>query len=102
MHTDFGPHAQTRAAEEVCQQVPPGFAESVSLVYFPQLGYLINVPFSDETLIEGRCEEVGWDFQVGSRLQQWFGRQSAASAHSICRSSIQKAMHTSKVTNAVT
>lgn len=33
-------------------------------MYYPQLGYLISVPFKESMLDQEQCQAVGWEFQV--------------------------------------
>jgi DNA mismatch repair protein MSH5 len=45
-------HGQSTVAREISHTIPPTFAPSLAIVYWPQLGYLIAVP--------ARCEgQVG-------------------------------------------
>ncbi|KAF8158870.1 muts domain V-domain-containing protein [Mycena galopus ATCC 62051] len=38
----------SKVAEQICQTVPPDYASSLNVVYFPQLGFLICVPMLEE------------------------------------------------------
>ncbi|KAJ6605673.1 DNA mismatch repair protein MutS [Mycena sp. CBHHK59/15] len=55
----------SKVAEQMCQSVPPGYASSLNIVYFPQLGFLICVPMLEEWKTpEGIKVIDGWSFQV--------------------------------------
>ncbi|KAJ6559109.1 DNA mismatch repair protein MutS [Mycena vulgaris] len=55
----------SKVAEQVCQTVPPDYASSLNIVYFPQLGFLICVPMLEEWKTpEGIKVIDGWSFQV--------------------------------------
>ncbi|KAI5479415.1 hypothetical protein MNV49_003559 [Pseudohyphozyma bogoriensis] len=51
----------SRIAADISQEVPATFADTLSLVYFPQLGYLIAVPYANDG--NPPPEPEGWDFQ---------------------------------------
>lgn len=54
---------QSNIAREVGATIPRSFTEHLSIVYFPQLGYLNVIPrVSDERLFENVPD--GWNFQV--------------------------------------
>lgn len=55
---------QSRVATDLSCEVPPEFANSLSVVYFPQLGYLINIPFHEGVTDPRMCAQLGWEFQV--------------------------------------
>lgn len=59
---------QSRVASEIGGEIPPGFSPTLSVVYFPQLGYLINIPYSEGVTDPERCESIGWEFQVSRRI----------------------------------
>lgn len=44
--------------------MPPGLAGELSVVYFPQLGYLITIAYEPEVTDAGKYGQFGWDFQV--------------------------------------
>ncbi|KAJ7819398.1 DNA mismatch repair protein MutS [Mycena olivaceomarginata] len=57
----------SKVAEQICQTVPPDYASSLNIVYFPQLGFLICVPMLQEWQgPEGIKVIDGWSFQVPS------------------------------------
>ncbi|CAA7258834.1 unnamed protein product [Cyclocybe aegerita] len=54
-------------AEQIADTVPPDFAASLNVVYFPQLGYLICVPMLEEWRSEAGIQPIeGWSFQFSS------------------------------------
>lgn len=55
---------QTEVADELAQDLPPTLAKELSVVYFPQLGYLIAIAYEPEVTDAGKYAEIGWDFQV--------------------------------------
>ncbi|KAJ7784480.1 DNA mismatch repair protein MutS [Mycena metata] len=57
----------SKVAEQICQTVPPDYASSLNIVYFPQLGFLICVPMLEEWKTpEGIKVIDGWSFQFSS------------------------------------
>jgi DNA mismatch repair protein MSH5 len=71
---------QSTVAEQICERMPDGYASSLNVVYFPQLGrichtlgtninhlsgFLICVPMLDEWRTEAGIQTIdGWSFQV--------------------------------------
>ncbi|KAG8214591.1 DNA mismatch repair protein mutS [Butyriboletus roseoflavus] len=54
----------SKVAEQISQTVPLDYAESLNVVYFPQLGFLITVPMREEWQTEtGIIVLDGWNFQ---------------------------------------
>ncbi|KAF7314371.1 DNA mismatch repair protein 5 [Mycena kentingensis (nom. inval.)] len=63
----------SKVAEKVCQTVPPDYAMSLNVVYFPQLGFLICVPMLDEWRGPGGIQATeGWTFQFSSESHVYF------------------------------
>ncbi|KAF7288536.1 DNA mismatch repair protein 5 [Mycena chlorophos] len=63
----------SKVAEQICQTVPPDYAASLNIVYFPQLGFLICVPMLDEwTGPDGIQVIDGWTFQFSSDSHVYF------------------------------
>ncbi|KAJ7505221.1 muts domain V-domain-containing protein [Mycena galericulata] len=64
----------SKVAEQICQTVPPDYASSLNIVYFPQLGFLICVP-----MLEGSPDGIksleGWCFQFSSESHVYFKSQ---------------------------
>ncbi|KAJ7147040.1 DNA mismatch repair protein MutS [Mycena crocata] len=57
----------SKVAEQICQTVPPDYASSLNIVYFPQLGFLICVPMLEEWKTPEGIQVIdGWSFQVRS------------------------------------
>ena len=50
-------------ATQISAEVPVEFAQSLSVVYFPQLGYLITIPHDGDSG-DPIPEREGWQFQV--------------------------------------
>ncbi|KAF7365135.1 MutS 5 [Mycena venus] len=66
----------SKVAEQICQTVPPDYASSLNIVYFPQLGFLICVPMLDEWKgPEGIQVIDGWSFQFSSESHVYFKSQ---------------------------
>ncbi|KAH7915490.1 DNA mismatch repair protein MutS [Hygrophoropsis aurantiaca] len=54
----------SKVAEQICHTIPPDYAPSLNVVYFPQLGFLICIPMLDEWKTgEGITVLEGWTFQ---------------------------------------
>ncbi|KZP31496.1 hypothetical protein FIBSPDRAFT_907696 [Athelia psychrophila] len=55
----------SKVAEQISSTIPPNFAPSLNVSYFPQLGFLITVPLLDEWKGEEGIQVLdGWTFQV--------------------------------------
>ncbi|GAA5933957.1 hypothetical protein JCM10213_008486 [Rhodosporidiobolus nylandii] len=67
------PSLLSKVADGISSTLPPtlGVAE-LSLVYFPQLGYLITIPYEPEAADAGKYGEVGWDFQFVTEMRAYF------------------------------
>ncbi|KAJ7935731.1 DNA mismatch repair protein MutS [Mycena leptocephala] len=66
----------SKVAEQICQTVPPDYASSLNIVYFPQLGFLICVPMLEEWKTpEGIKVIDGWSFQFSSESHVYFKSQ---------------------------
>lgn len=52
----------------MARDVPPELAHELSVVYFPQLGYLATVPHRDGEVDVASFAEIGWTYQVSDRL----------------------------------
>ncbi|ORY59033.1 muts domain V-domain-containing protein [Leucosporidium creatinivorum] len=66
------PSLLSRVADEIGCEIPPDFSATLSVVYFPQLGYLINIPYSDGVTDPERCEAIGWQFQFVTEQFAYF------------------------------
>ncbi|CDR44185.1 RHTO0S09e00958g1_1 [Rhodotorula toruloides] len=62
----------SKVAVEISQEVPPGLAGELSVVYFPQLGYLITIAYEPEVTDAGKYGQFGWDFQFVTEMQAYF------------------------------
>ncbi|KAF8798995.1 hypothetical protein BYT27DRAFT_7177307 [Phlegmacium glaucopus] len=63
-------------AEQISAIVPPDFAKSLNVVYFPQLGYLICVPMLEEWQNDTGIQGLdGWTFQFSSDAHVYFKSQ---------------------------
>ncbi|KZT18625.1 hypothetical protein NEOLEDRAFT_1159406 [Neolentinus lepideus HHB14362 ss-1] len=55
----------SRVAQQICHTVPPDYATSLNVVYFPQLGFLICIPMLEQWKNNEEITEIeGWSFQV--------------------------------------
>ena len=61
-------HEQSHVAADMARDVPPELAQELSVVYFPQLGYLATVPHRDGEVDVASFAEIGWTYQVRDRL----------------------------------
>ncbi|KAF5385688.1 hypothetical protein D9757_005471 [Collybiopsis confluens] len=66
----------SKVAEKFCQIIPPDYASSLNIVYFPQLGFLICIPMQDEWRSEAGVQVLdGWSFQFSSEDHVYFKSQ---------------------------
>ncbi|KAJ7459929.1 DNA mismatch repair protein MutS [Mycena latifolia] len=66
----------SKVAEQVCQTVPPDYASSLNIVYFPQLGFLICIPMLEEWKTPDGINVIdGWSFQFSSESHVYFKSQ---------------------------
>ncbi|KAL1760365.1 DNA mismatch repair protein MutS [Schizophyllum commune] len=62
-------------AEQISQTVPAEYAESLNVVYFPQLGFLVCVPMLEEWKDEQGIQVMdGWTFQASPVIADEFTR----------------------------
>ncbi|GAA5874385.1 hypothetical protein JCM8547_005384 [Rhodosporidiobolus lusitaniae] len=71
------PSFLSKIATQISASLPPEFASGVkelSLVYFPQLGFLITIPYEPEADVmdAGRYGEMGWDFQFVTEARAYY------------------------------
>ncbi|KIM89101.1 hypothetical protein PILCRDRAFT_211886 [Piloderma croceum F 1598] len=65
-----------KVADQICQIIPPNYASSLNVVYFPQLGFLICVPMLDEWKGDDGIQVLdGWSFQFSSESHVYFKSQ---------------------------
>ncbi|KAA1469886.1 hypothetical protein DENSPDRAFT_649174 [Dentipellis sp. KUC8613] len=63
----------SKVAEDIAETVPPDYATSLNVVYFPQLGFLVCVPMLEEWKSdEGIRVLDGWTFQFSSEAHVYF------------------------------
>ncbi|KAI8852164.1 muts domain V-domain-containing protein [Chytridium lagenaria] len=60
------------AAREVVHTVPPKYARTLNVIYFPQLGYLITLPFDDNMEEESDFEIPGLFYQFCTESSVFF------------------------------
>ncbi|KAH8104687.1 DNA mismatch repair protein MutS [Cristinia sonorae] len=66
----------SNAAQQISNFVPRDYAQTLNVVYFPQLGYLICVPMLEEWRGEdGIAVLDGWSFQFSSEANVYFKSQ---------------------------
>ncbi|KAF8631397.1 hypothetical protein AX15_002405 [Amanita polypyramis BW_CC] len=53
----------SKVAEQICYSIPHPYTTSLNVVYFPQLGFLICIPMTEEWQMEGIPDFDGWSFQ---------------------------------------
>ncbi|SCZ91293.1 BZ3500_MvSof-1268-A1-R1_Chr1-2g01313 [Microbotryum saponariae] len=54
----------SKIAQRISLDLDSSFVQTLSVVYFPQLGYLIVVPYTEEVIQAENYGPVGWSFQV--------------------------------------
>ncbi|KAM0790292.1 hypothetical protein ACM66B_005594 [Microbotryomycetes sp. NB124-2] len=72
------PSLLSRCASEIVKDVPlelTGLIDALSVVYFPQLGYLINTPFNDYMLDDEIQRQLEWDFHFLTEDFAYFKNQ---------------------------
>ncbi|KIY71247.1 hypothetical protein CYLTODRAFT_346399 [Cylindrobasidium torrendii FP15055 ss-10] len=63
----------SNVAQKLSTVVPPDYASSLNIVYFPQLGFLICVPMREEWRGEAGISVIdGWTFQFSSESHVYF------------------------------
>ncbi|CCM03560.1 uncharacterized protein FIBRA_05696 [Fibroporia radiculosa] len=66
----------SKVAQQISVTVPPDYASSLNVVYFPQLGFLVCVPLLEEwTAGDGIKVLDGWTFQFSSESHVYFKSQ---------------------------
>ncbi|KAI0947282.1 hypothetical protein AcV7_009742 [Taiwanofungus camphoratus] len=66
----------SKVAQTISATVPPDYASSLNVVYFPQLGFLICVPMLEEWKTEAGITILeGWSFQFSSDSHVYFKSQ---------------------------
>ncbi|GAA5820731.1 hypothetical protein JCM3770_005267 [Rhodotorula araucariae] len=66
------PSFLSSVAKEVACELPHQLAEELSVVYFPQLGYLITIAYEPDVTDAGKYGSIGWDFQFVTEQQAYF------------------------------
>ncbi|GAA5854993.1 hypothetical protein JCM9279_005715 [Rhodotorula babjevae] len=59
-------------AKDVAYDLPRELAKDLSLVYFPQLGYLITIAYEPDVTDADKYGAFGWDFQFVTEQQAYF------------------------------
>ncbi|KWU42860.1 hypothetical protein RHOSPDRAFT_35589 [Rhodotorula sp. JG-1b] len=62
----------SHVAADMARDVPPELAQELSVVYFPQLGYLATVPHRDGEVDVASFAEIGWTYQFMTENQAYF------------------------------
>ncbi|KAG0658910.1 MutS protein msh5 [Rhodotorula mucilaginosa] len=62
----------SHVAADMARDVPPELAHELSVVYFPQLGYLATVPHRDGDVDVASFAEIGWTYQFLTENQAYF------------------------------
>ncbi|KAH9841446.1 DNA mismatch repair protein MutS [Rhodofomes roseus] len=66
----------SRVAQQISETIPPDYASSLNVVYFPQLGFLICVPMLEEWKTDAGVQVLdGWTFQVRFLSHVYFKSQ---------------------------
>ncbi|KAH8825333.1 DNA mismatch repair protein MutS [Flagelloscypha sp. PMI_526] len=66
----------SKVAQQICYTVPTDFAESLNVVYFPQLGFLVCVPMLNQWQGGSNIQVLeGWTFQFSSESHVYFKNQ---------------------------
>ncbi|KZT11913.1 uncharacterized protein LAESUDRAFT_670086 [Laetiporus sulphureus 93-53] len=66
----------SKVAQQISATVPPDYASSLNVVYFPQLGFLICVPMLEEWKTDAGITVLeGWSFQFSSESHVYFKSQ---------------------------
>ncbi|SGY37587.1 BQ5605_C003g01840 [Microbotryum silenes-dioicae] len=61
----------SKIAQRISLDIDSSFVQTLSVVYFPQLGYLIVVPYTEEVIQAENYGPVGWSFQVSVISATW-------------------------------
>ncbi|SCV67929.1 BQ2448_50 [Microbotryum intermedium] len=62
----------SKIAQRISLNVDSNFVQTLSVVYFPQLGYLIVVPYTEEVIQAENYGPVGWSFQFVTEDYAYF------------------------------
>ncbi|KAL8291262.1 hypothetical protein RQP46_002240 [Phenoliferia psychrophenolica] len=61
----------SKVATQISEEIPVDFAESLSVVYFPQLGYLITIPYDSASGLEPPARD-GWQYQFATEQSAYY------------------------------
>ncbi|KAL8291271.1 hypothetical protein RQP46_002249 [Phenoliferia psychrophenolica] len=61
----------SKVATQISEEIPIDFAESLSVVYFPQLGYLITIPYDSASGLEPPARD-GWQYQFATEQSAYY------------------------------
>ncbi|GAA5864913.1 hypothetical protein JCM3774_004270 [Rhodotorula dairenensis] len=62
----------SQVAGDMAREVPTELARELSVVYFPQLGYLVTVAQQDDEVDVASFAEIGWTYQFITESQAYF------------------------------
>ncbi|KDE06931.1 hypothetical protein MVLG_02818 [Microbotryum lychnidis-dioicae p1A1 Lamole] len=62
----------SKIAQRISLDIDSSFVQTLSVVYFPQLGYLIVVPYTEEVIQAENYGPVGWSFQFVTEDYAYF------------------------------
>ncbi|KAG0700111.1 DNA mismatch repair protein MutS [Suillus ampliporus] len=63
----------SKVADQICRNISVDYTQSLNVVYFPQLGFLICVPMQEEWRSEEGIKVLdGWSFQFSSDAHVYF------------------------------
>ncbi|BGP41924.1 hypothetical protein JCM10449v2_005921 [Rhodotorula kratochvilovae] len=66
------PNLLSSIAKDLARDLPYQLADELSLVYFPQLGYLIAIAYEPDVTDAGKYGTIGWDYQFVTEQQAYF------------------------------
>ncbi|GAA5919798.1 hypothetical protein JCM6882_003420 [Rhodosporidiobolus microsporus] len=67
------PSLLSQIAARISQELPPTLGvQELSAVYFPQLGFLLTIPYEPDVVDAGKYGAVGWDFQFITESRAYF------------------------------
>ncbi|GAA5977825.1 hypothetical protein JCM10908_005110 [Rhodotorula pacifica] len=62
----------SQVAADMSHDVPMQLAQELSVVYFPQLGYLVTVANQNDEIDVASFAEIGWNYQFKTESQAYF------------------------------
>lgn len=66
----------SQVALQIHEETPPGIAEEIDVVYFPQIGYLIAIDIVNNHYEDLESKDmigarIGWEYQVSGESCHW-------------------------------